>query len=129
MYTLAFELPGLPKTTNKTRRNGHWSDTHKDTKGWKKQVWVEVLQRGKPKAPLARARLVLTRYSSVAPDYEGLVSTFKPLIDGLTENGVIANDTFDIIGRPDYRWVKAPPKEGRIRIEVYEVTEEAQAAA
>lgn len=84
----------------------------------------KIIGAKKPATPLERARLVLTRFSSVAPDPDGLVSGFKHVIDGLVQCGVLSNDRYDNIGMPDYRWQKVPPKAGRIRVEVRGVSSE-----
>jgi hypothetical protein len=65
--------------------------------------------------------LTLTRGSSVQPDYDGLVSGFKHVIDGLVLAKVLINDDQETIGIPEYKWVKADPKEGFIRVTVEEI--------
>jgi Holliday junction resolvase RusA-like endonuclease len=125
VYHIKFEMQGLPETTNKVRRHGHWSKTHKSRKMWKAMVPLCMLEFGhrKPRQPLTRAKLVLTRYSSVRPDFEGLVSTFKGILDGLVECGVLIDDNMGVIGQPEYHWVKAPAGKGKISIEVQEVAD------
>lgn len=68
--------------------------------------------------PLQTARLTLTRYSTIEPDYDGLVSSFKPIIDGLVEAGFLAGDKRANIGVPDYRWEKAKRGQGRITVRI-----------
>lgn len=118
-YRITFEIPGLPEPTNRLnsmtlgqriRRNEYW----------KQQVWIAVGSK-KPPAPLAHARLVLTRFSSTAPDPDGLVSSFKHIIDGLVVCKILLNDRVTNIGMPDYRWEKVSPKQGKIRVEVEQV--------
>lgn len=121
-YSLHFTLTGLPLTTNGARaKQGHWRARHKADKGWKSEVWLACYQGGRPKAPLKRARVTLVRHSSSEPDYEGLVSSFKSVLDGLTEAGIIVDDNTSVIGKPDYLWKKAKPKEGRIEVLVNEL--------
>ena len=71
--------------------------------------------------PLSRAKLTLTRYSSVCPDPDGLVSSFKSVLDGLVECGVLENDRFTNIGMPTYAWEKAPKNEGKAKVIVEEI--------
>jgi hypothetical protein len=63
-----------------------------------------------------------TRHSSREPDFENLAHSFKPCLDALTvRNGgapVLVDDSQEVIGQPTYLWEKAPPKEGRITLEV-----------
>lgn len=120
-YRIEFLLEGLPKSTNSLRRAGHWSQMYKHSSDWKKKVWLKVVQHGKPKKPLTRARVTLTRYSSTCPDYEGLVSTFKTILDGLIDSQVIIDDNMSVIGAPDYKWEKAKPGKGMIGVAVEEV--------
>jgi len=43
---------------------------------------------GIPTRPLTEARIELVRHSSVEPDYDNLVGSFKAIIDGLRDAGV-----------------------------------------
>lgn len=117
-YRLTFELTGLPRMTNGGggTRN-HWV-LHKLAQEWKGRAILAAKAEGLPEVPLKTARLVLTRYSSVSPDPDGLVSGFKPIVDGLVAAGVLENDRFDNIGMPDYRWEKVPQRAGKVRVEV-----------
>lgn len=115
MYRLELEIPGLPKTTNALRHaGGHWA-RHKHDKGWKNTVAVSCIGK-KPAAPLSQFKLVLERHSSVEPDYDGLVSTFKCVVDSLREVGVIADDKYSATGQWDCKWFKTSPKKGYIRV-------------
>ncbi len=115
-YRLAFTLFDLPKRTNNNSRT-HWALQHKEAKKWKQFVRLKVgLQR--PDKPLERARLILTRVSSSEPDYDGLVSSFKHVIDGLIEAGVIVSDKMSVIGVPEYRWLKGRRGVGSITVEI-----------
>lgn len=119
-YRLDITIDGLPVTANGCRRLGHWSKVSKATKSWKTSVWAMALQAGRPNAPLAKAKLTLVRYSSVEPDFDGLVHSFKPVIDGLKLAGVILDDKRAVVGQPEYEWQRADPRAGRIRVIVEE---------
>jgi hypothetical protein len=121
-YFLRFEEPCLPNTTN-SMTSFSWYKKHKEQKKWAGIVNFHVIQRGRPKAPLKRARLTLVRHSFVEPDYDGLVSSFKWLIDGLVKAGVIENDKSSNIGQPSYSWAKAKRGQGKIVVVVEEITE------
>lgn len=75
----------------------------------------------KPEHPLFKAKLTLIRASSRECDYDGLVSSFKHIIDGLTQCGVLVDDSKDHIGIPDYRQIKAKINEGYVTIKVEEI--------
>lgn len=124
--TLEFELGFLPKTTNSGGR-AHWAIKAKEAREIKCMVWGKVRLSGVTfrKRPLERAKLTLTRCSSSEPDFDGLVSSFKHVIDGLVDAGVIRNDKGSTIGQPEYRWEKAKPKKGGVRVcvESYDAVE------
>lgn len=121
-YKLEFELQGLPRMTNASGRSKHWALLAKEADKWKKAVVCECIFKRQLHSPaLYKAKLTLTRYSSVSPDPDGLVSSFKHVIDGLVLGGVIVNDRFENISMPDYRWVKCKPKEGKIHVVVESV--------
>jgi Holliday junction resolvase RusA-like endonuclease len=113
-YYLEFSIPGLPKTTNAGGR-AHWAVKVKEAERWKWAVGVAVLRK-QPSAPLRKAQVTLTRHSSVEPEYDGLVSSFKAILDALTLHGVIADDQPSVIGVPKYEWKKAPPNQGRVEV-------------
>jgi Holliday junction resolvase RusA-like endonuclease len=90
------------------------------TKTWKRKVWAAVWPL-RPPEPLKKARLTLTRHSSVRPDSDNLTFSFKAIIDGLVEARVLEDDSFKHIGFPDYRWEKAKKSEGHVSIKVEEL--------
>lgn len=75
----------------------------------------------RPPEPLKYARLTLVRFSSVCPDFDGLVSSWKPVIDGLIHARIIEDDSMKNIGMPKFHWEKAPPKKGWILVRVEEL--------
>lgn len=123
MFRLEFTIEGLPKTTNGNARR-HWRALHAEATLWKSRVGAAIESRfevspGVCYPPgLKKAKLTLTRYSSSEPDWDGLVSSFKHVIDGLVLMNVIIDDRMSVIGQPQYFWVKCPPKKGRIKVEV-----------
>lgn len=117
-YRLEFTIAGLPRMTNPSGRKNHWRVVKKERDQWIAAVMAIVKTRTRPVAPLERAKLTLTRYSSVSPDPDGLVSGFKAIVDALVKAGVIANDRTENIGFPDYRWEKAPRGKGSVRVRV-----------
>lgn len=119
-YELRIRLEGLPKTTN-TMSGMHWAAKMAHAKRWKRAVWQEVLRQGRPSEPLKHAKLRLVRRSSQAPDFDGLASSFKHLIDGLVESRVLLNDKLENIGMPEYVWEKCPRSDGHVLVEVTEV--------
>lgn len=117
MYELLLEFSQLPKITTNGAQ-GSWKAKAGNARKWKRIIMI-LCARGKvPKAPLTFAKLTLTRHSSICPDADGLVASFKPVIDGLVKAGVLIDDNMDVIGMPSYLWKKAPPRAGFITIKV-----------
>lgn len=118
VYRLEFEIKGLPKTLNTNSSN--WRVKAGEVRKWKNLVLYSVGYK-KPQYPLEKAKLTLTRHSSTKIDYDNLVGSFKPIIDGLKLAGVILDDNFVIIGMPAYIWQQAKRNEGKITILIEEV--------
>lgn len=114
-YTLEFTLSGLPRTTNGS--HGHWRARQVRSKALKARVFASCWHL-RPKTPLTQARITLTRLSSVEPDYDNLVISFKVVLDGLRQAGIIVDDRRKNIGRPEYLWEKCKPGEGHIKVKV-----------
>ena len=119
-YRLEFEIAGLPKILS-NGSHSHWRVVHSLKKKWKDLVRLHIGNRA-PSKPLEKAKLTLTRHSSKEADFDGLVISFKPVIDSLTECGVILDDKSSVIGQPSYRWEKAKMKQGKISVVVEEVS-------
>jgi len=113
LYKLCIEINGLPKPTN--AQKGNWYLKSKEAKKWREDSRNMTIAM-RPKVPLVKATLKLTRFSSKCPDYDGLVSSFKHIIDGLVDAGIIEDDNMNIIGMPEFDWVKCKPKQGKIRV-------------
>ncbi len=121
-YKLEIELLGLPRRFNEGQ-GSHWTVRHRESQKWHKRLLGKMIlsRQSPPLKPLKKATLTLVRYSARAPDYDGLVQSLKPVVDALKKCAIIEDDSMAVIGRPDYRWEKAPQLEGKIRIIVEEV--------
>ena len=115
-YEVNFAIEGLPQTLNAIGRK-HWAVKVKEARHWKHLVLL-ALGSAIPRVPLQKAKLTLIRHSSREPDFDGLTSTWKHIIDGLTEARVIVDDKPSIIGSPIFLWHKAPQKKGFIEVNV-----------
>lgn len=118
-YELKFEIKGLPHSTNSIGRK-HWGAKANEARRWRRIVHETILFEGhqRPKTPLKRAELTLTRFSSVCGDADGIASSFKHVIDGLVDAGIIENDRIKNIGFPKYDWQFAKKGQGKISIHV-----------
>jgi len=116
-YTLEFELDGLPPMNSADGM--HWRVRRKLRIDW--EFRVDLACRGrKPETPLPKAQVKILRFSSREPDFENLAQGGKFLLDGLVKCGVLEDDRPSVIGQPIYKWIKASPKQGKVRIEVFE---------
>jgi hypothetical protein len=119
-YRLEIELRGLPPLQTAAPKGVHWATAWRIARRWKRDVALAVSAGGRPAAPLARARVRLTRCSAQEPDPDNLASSFKPLLDALVESCVLEGDTPEhFVGRrPEYAWQWAARGAGHVRIEV-----------
>lgn len=116
-FRATFYVKGLPKLRNQISRS--WRASAGERKKWHNLVLRFGGHLAPPK-PLLKAKLTLSRFSSEQPDFDGLVSGFKYVIDGLIKAGFIEDDNQDIIGQPRYLWFKAPRRQGKIKITIKE---------
>lgn len=117
-YTCVIRIAELPKLPNRLLGQ-HWRTRHNEKDRWLIQIGCHVLGR-KPKRPLGRAHLRLTRHSSKAPDPDGLAGSWKYVIDALVNTGVLAGDTSAHVTL-ECLWEQAPLRKGGITVEVIEL--------
>lgn len=113
-YKLAVTIQGLPKTPN--AREHHMAKA-KHVREWRVKVYAACWHKA-PAQPLEQAQITFTRVSSVEPDYDNLVASFKACMDGLRQAKVIVDDKRRNVGRPEYLWAKCGQGEGHVIIEV-----------
>ena len=116
IYLLDIEIPGLPSLPNQLLGR-HWRARSGHANKWMGKVLVAI-SRKQPPEPLAKATLTLTRCSSNEPDPDGLVGSFKSIIDALVKLNVLENDKMTNIGMPTYLWEKVPRGDGKIKVKV-----------
>jgi hypothetical protein len=115
-YSVTVRLDGLPKMVNASFKN-NWRALWAEKKKWKELVARSFLPH-QPAEPLQKAKVTIIRYSSRCPDFDGMVSGAKALLDGLKLARIIIDDNMNVIGQPNFKWEKAPPKKGAIEITV-----------
>jgi len=115
MLLLHIQIPGLPKNTNSNQHG--WQARRAEARKWKTLVMNSVVLAKYNHPPLDKAKLTLIRHSSQSSgDFDGLVSSFKHVIDGLIDAKVLVNDRMSNIGAPEYRWCRAPRNKGFIEV-------------
>lgn len=118
-YSLEFTLEGLPKLGNTWVRTNHFA-LRRESQTWKDMVAFSTIGK-RPKLPLSKARVEFKRYSSVEPDYDGLVISFKAIMDGIVESGVLIDDKLSVTGPWDVSWEKCKPGKGKIWARISEI--------
>jgi Holliday junction resolvase RusA-like endonuclease len=115
-YDLFFVIDGLPETPNKLQRK-HWSYISKHAKQWH---WLvrEAVGDSRPDKPLRSATVTMVRHSRAQPDRDNLVASWKPVLDGLTQSGVIFDDAPEFIDFDGDGWVKKSTGHGHIEVYV-----------
>jgi len=116
MLIAEFEIHGLPKTRNQMSYN--WRACHAEAKKWKNHVIGQCEFLGITGLKLTNAKLTFIRCSSKELDWDNLITSFKHVLDGLTEAGVILDDKPSVIGQPQFFWERCPPKQGKIKIRI-----------
>lgn len=113
------ELPGVPKTTNQLN-SMHWAERHRYTKNWKLAVMLKCASHKINGLGLTKVQLQLTRVSSREPDFDGMVGSWKCIIDALVEAKVFIDDRPSVIGSPVFLWEKTSRKDGHIKIRIFQ---------
>jgi Holliday junction resolvase RusA-like endonuclease len=111
-YRLEFELAGLPPMENGHK---HWAVAGKARREWRARTRMRVFMQ-RPPEPLTSVRIVCTRFSSVEPDRDNLARSFKSVIDGLKDGGIIKDDKPSIVKQFVSLWEKAARDKGKIRV-------------
>lgn len=121
---ISFFIPDLPLMTNNLLRR-HWSFIMKEKNKWHRLVKAAVLTQTivlGMKEPYKKARITFIRRSLKEPDFDGLISGFKFVTDGLVSANVIVDDKVSVIGKSTYLWEKALKKSDQgIQVFVEEV--------
>lgn len=115
-------VPGIPPSPNQTRRE-HWAKRAAAAKQWKRDAFYAAVEarevwRGRVRFPLpsAAVRLVIVSPTSVRRDPDNAIASMKPLIDGLVQAGIIADDSFAVVRELTVGLERG--KQAAVRIEV-----------
>ena len=96
MYKLDLTFHSLPKSLNKALRTNRYK-SNQTNKGWDWLVFG-MTRNKTPKEPLKKARIRIVRHFYRTLDYDGLVGSFKPVVDALVDAGILKNDTWEVLG-------------------------------
>lgn len=119
IYNLEFKIDELPDSQADVQKVRIRTRYRKD---WHEKVYWAVYQNGRrPSVPLTSVEVYGVRHSSQIPDRINTWYSFKCVVDGLIEAGVILNDSPHVIIRENYTWEYAPPSAGFISVRVLQV--------
>lgn len=119
MYDATFHVELLP-TSQLNTRSSHWGPRAREAREWDR--WIHLKSAGKrPALPLRKARLTLVRHSATPSDWDNLAASWKHPVDALVSCGILFDDSWSVIGVPEFRWEKAPRNKGFVTIRVQEV--------
>lgn len=94
-FKLSFTLFEMPLTLNEVMGKS-WRSRHENFKRIKKAIYLHSVGKLPPQ-PIKKARVSFIRYSSGTLDRDNLYFTFKSIIDGLVQSGVILDDGFEMV--------------------------------
>lgn len=118
-YFYKFSICALPKLPNGS--HGHWADVNKKRKLWHSWVESQVIFM-KPKEPLKAVKLTFARVSTTPCDFDNMVYSFKPVVDGLVNSKIIHDDDYETILERHYHFIKCKTrKEHRIEVTIEEI--------
>jgi len=100
---LVFKSEGTPPNYANARM--HWRVKFVSLALWKAHV-VKHIGRTPAQWRIEQPQLTLTLFSLKEPDFDNLVSRWKPVIDGLVAAGIIQDDKISVIGSPTFHWRK-----------------------
>lgn len=116
-YTLELHIPILPRLPNQLL-GSKWQTRAAHATKWRRIIAEQVAIAGRPDQPLTKAKVRCVRRSSKRGDYDGIVGSFKALLDGLVHAGVLIDDTHEVIGAPEYDHEKVGAKDGGVFVRV-----------
>ena len=94
-YSLELELAVQSTDSNKILGR-HWRSKHEVFERVKSEIFLST--RGKlPAKPLENFKISVQRHSSKTLDYDNLIASLKPFIDGLRYSGIIIDDSWQYI--------------------------------
>lgn len=119
---LVIVVPGRPSSPNR-RNNSHWGPEARERRELRavsaQYARHAVAQSGRSDdLPLPRVVLELDfGLAAVRGDLDNLVAGSKPIIDGLVDAGLLANDSIRVVREMRVRWHPSPVAEVRILVE------------
>jgi hypothetical protein len=96
IYELKIRVERLPDSLNK-KLNKHYLKRHSENKRFDHLIHFHCLNK-LPTHPLTKAKIKIVRHSHRTLDFDGLVGSFKPVVDALVSCGVLKDDSWNVLG-------------------------------
>lgn len=116
-----FRIDFLPQLPNQIMYQ-HWSKKMNEAKRWKALVLSMCILHKIKDLKLKNSRIYFTRFSSNKPDKINNAASFKHVLDGLTEAGVIVDDAPEFVD-DKYAWEKTSRLNGHITIKIEDLND------
>jgi hypothetical protein len=120
-YSLELEL--AVQATDSNRIDGHhWTVKNSGRKNIKQEIHYRTIGM-EPEKPLAKFKIVIERHCPSVNflDYDNMVTSFKPILDGLKNSKIIKGDTWKYITRENYFQDQIKSDRFMLKIRVEEV--------
>jgi hypothetical protein len=105
VYSLQIEIATRDTDANRTKGHNRFK-VHAVFKAIKSEI--ACLCKGRePKEPLAKFKLSFVRYGVRPLDYDNLISSLKPFIDGIKLAGIIEDDKWEYVKHIEVDQVKS----------------------
>jgi len=122
MYRFKFEIDYLPDLPNARSQRSFWR-LHNEKKNWLKYLFSFADKR--PKEPLKKCEITMTRCSSRECDLDNLYASLKAPLDALVKAGFIFDDKPSICTLIA-KWEKSTQANARMIIEIKELAASAE---
>lgn len=115
---IEIKLEGLPMLPNKLRTM-HWARRARECATWRRAA-AYMAKKTLPESfkPYEQCVIFLIRASTSECDMDNGIASFKPLIDGLVDAGVMVDDGPTVVTQIKFGWEPAKRGSGHVRIEV-----------
>ena len=104
------KIEAIPKSLNKKLRT-HYHAANKEMKEWRNLIRI-VSASKLPPEPFSKANLTIIRHYYRTLDFDGLVGSMKPVVDGLIHAGIITDDSWKVLGQWNVTQQFRPKKDG-----------------
>jgi Holliday junction resolvase RusA-like endonuclease len=122
-------LLGIPPSPNALRRM-HWATRAAIAREWRHSAWAAALEARNHYCPSvgfpwlrANVKIVIVTKTATRRDPDNAVASVKPLIDGLVDAGIIADDSFTVIADLSIATERGLTAGVRIEVEQLDSTE------